>query len=255
MPRAQAAVIIPYHGGERIGDCAICGRLKDVETSFSKYLAPQFDRPLPAEAGQLVVLPGLAAAGDDRQVRRCPSCGALYDLLRYSEYHMNGAEDSEELRRMSAAGAADFARGQAWQLEALRREIDDLQDAAGALGDYIDRGRPAGEEGRSAYAAMQEKREAAAVRLQVLADRVEALRSVCPEIIAAWADAHSRVCRSLLATLPQRSEDEQTARFVVRSWLESWERLPAGGDAFISASSPWLPGYRDRLERELAPGS
>ena len=87
-------------------------------------------------------------------------------------------------------------------------------------------------------------------RLQAL---VETLRRDGPEILVAWADAHARVCGSLLAALPDQSDDDKTARFVARSTQEAWEKLPAGGEAFIGISTPWLEGYLEMLERELAP--
>jgi hypothetical protein len=82
---------------------------------------------------------------------------------------------------------------------------------------------------------------------------VETLRRDAPEILAAWATAHARVCRTLLASLPDRSDDDRTARFVARATLEAWEKLPEDGETFIGVDSPWLEGYRKRLEAELAP--
>jgi hypothetical protein len=87
-------------------------------------------------------------------------------------------------------------------------------------------------------------------RLQAL---VETLRRDGPEVLAAWADAHARVCRSLLASLPDESDDDKTARFVARTTLEAWEKLPGGGETFIGISTPWLEGYLELLEQELAP--
>ena len=37
-------------------NCPICSQLKDVETSFYKYDAPQYDHPLPDAAGQLIMV-------------------------------------------------------------------------------------------------------------------------------------------------------------------------------------------------------
>ncbi len=166
---------------------------------------------------------------------------------------VNGTEDEEELARMSPSQAKAFHLEQAVLLERLRGEIDDLQGAAGGLGDYIDRGRPGPAEAKEAHDSMERQRQDAArlrARLQAL---VEALRRDGPEILAVWADAHARVCRSLLASLPDRSEDDQTARFVARSTLKAWEKLAGGGEAFIGIAAPWLNGYLERLELELAP--
>lgn len=77
---------------------------------------------------------------------------------------VNGTEDQEELTRMSTAQAKSFCLEQAMLLERRRREIDDLQGAAGSLGDYIDRGRPGPVEEKEAYDAMERYRQDAGRR-------------------------------------------------------------------------------------------
>lgn len=166
---------------------------------------------------------------------------------------VNGTEDEEELSRLAPPQAEVFCLEQAVLLERLRREIDDLQGSAGSLGDYIDRGRPSPAEADEAFAEMERHRRDAERLRARLRSLVETLRRDAPEILAAWATAHARVCRSLLASLPDRSEDEQTARFVARTILEAWEKLPQAGETFIPVDSPWLEGYRERLAAELSP--
>lgn len=232
--------------------CPICSRLQDVETSFYKYLAPELDRPLPEAAGLLAVLPALAGEdAEKRHVRRCPECGALYDYLSYYEYQVNGGEDNEELTRLNPAQKAGFIRSQVRLLEETRRDVILLQDAAGALGDLVDRGRAGDEERRRALADMENRRREAEAQGRRLLERLDKLRRACPEIPAAWAAAHARVCRHFLELLPDRSEDERTARFVARSHLQSWEKLEAGGEPALSGVGPWLPGYDGLLDREL----
>ncbi len=204
----------------------------------------------------MTILPAIDPKADPDKLhwRRCPHCGTLYRYLQSHEYLVNGTEDEEELSRLAPPQAEVFCLEQAMLLERLRREIDDLQGSAGSLGDYIDRGRPSPAEANEAYEEMERLRLDAGRLRARLRDLVETLRQDAPEVIAAWAAAHARVCRSLLASLPDRSEDEQTARFVARAALEAWEKLPAGGETFISVDSPWLEGYRERLETELSPG-
>ena len=230
--------------------CPICSQIKDVETSLAKYLAPQYDQPLPEAAARLVTLP-VGAAGQHSTLR-CPCCGTLYHRLVSHEYMINGTEDEVELRRLDPATAAIFFREQAALLEEQRWEIDFREETAGGLGDDIDRGQPSDTEEREAFAAMEEQRQIAAAQRRLLRELVEALRHSCPEIVATWANAHARVCRSFLVSLPDASEDDKTARFVAQSSLEAWERFPAGGETFIAVDTPWLDGYLERLERELA---
>lgn len=207
-------------------------------------------------AAQLTVLPAIDPAADPEKAhaRRCPQCGTFYRYLQSHEYMMNGTEDEEELTRMSPAQANAFCLEQAKLLESLRCEIDDLQGAAGGLGDYIDRGRPSPAEAQEAFDSMERQRAEAGRLRARLQGLVEALRRDGPEILAAWADAHARACRSLLLTLPDQSDDDKTARFVARATLEAWEKFPAGGETFIGISLPWLEGYQVLLEQQLADG-
>ena len=238
-----------------ITTCAICSRLKDTETSFGKYLAPDYDRPLPEAAAQLVVLVLGDVDPEKTHVRRCPLCGTLYEYLHSHEYMTNGTEEEETLVRLQASQAAELHLVQAQRLEDLRREIDDLQGAAGSLGDYIDRGRPSPEEEKAAYDAMQEHDQKARQARTRLAAQVQALRRDCPEILSIWTEAHIRVCRSFLDTLPATGDDAQTARYVAKSTMEAWQRLPHGGESFVTANTAWLEDYLERLDRELGPPS
>lgn len=49
------------------------------------------------------------------------------------------------------------------------------------------------------------------------------------------------------------SDDDKTARFVARTALAAWEKLPGNGETFIGSDTPWLEGYQELLDRELAP--
>lgn len=227
--------------------------MKDVETSYAKYLAPSYDRPLPTAAAKLVVLPDIDPKADPEKqhVRRCPNCGTLYHYLQSHEYVINGSEDEEELTRLTSPQADAFYLEQAALLEALRMIIDDLQGAAGSLGDYIDRGRPDPAQAKEAFETMErQRREADQLRLR-LTELVEERRRLCPEILTVWANAHAKVCRSLLASLPDKSEDDKTARYVAKETLQAWQKLPKGGEAFIAVQGNWLEGYMELLEQEL----
>ncbi|MCX6556792.1 MAG: hypothetical protein NTW95_05085 [Candidatus Aminicenantes bacterium] len=227
--------------------------MKEVETSFAKYLAPQYDKPLPAATAKLIILPAINPKADHEKqhVRRCPHCHTLYRYIRSHEYMVNGCEDEEELARMSPPQATAFYLEQAVLLEKRRREIDDLQGAAGNLGDYIDHGNPSPAEEKEAYDFMERHRQDAdslRAKLQVL---VETLRRDGPEILAVWANAHARVCCSFLHSLPDKSDDDKTARYVARTTLEAWEKLPSGGETFIAINTAWLEGYLELLGPEL----
>ena len=243
-----------FHGGGPSSPCPICSQLKDTETSFAKYLAPQHDRPLPAAAAQADRVAGHRPEGRRLKKRTCAAarnCGTFYRYLQLHEYMINGTEDEEELTRMSPSQATAFYLEQAVLLERRRREIDDLQGAAGSLGDYIDRGRPSPAEEKEAYDSMERHRlEADRLRAQLQA-LVETLRNDCPEILAAWADAHARVCRSLLNSLPDKSDDDKTARFVATETLAAWQKLPEAGETFIGINTAWLEGYLELLEKEM----
>jgi hypothetical protein len=236
--------------------CPVCGMLRDVETSFSKYGSPSMDRPLPEAAARLEIVPSLGEE-DPRKghTRRCPSCGAFFAYRLTYEYLVNGSEDEETLTRLSPSEAQTFRRGLARRLEALRRKIDDLESEAGARGDYLDRGHPSPLQAREAMARMEVCRASAASARELLRTEVEALRRTFPEVLSDWAGAHLCVVRALLAAGFPDTPDGATARYVIRTILEAWQALPAGGDAFISVDSPFLPDYTDRLAIEMGPSS
>lgn len=238
-----------------IAFCPVCSALKDVETSFCKYLAPEFDRSLPDAAAKLTILPATDPSDDieKKHVRRCPQCGTLYHYIRSHEYMVNGTEEEETLTRLTPQQAREFFFFKALLLESLRREIDDLQGAAGSLGDYLDRGNPDPEERREAFESMERYRREAEEKRRRLRELVEKLRPAGPEVLKTWAEAHIRVCDYFLGSLPDKSDDNRTARYVAATLREAWKKLPAGGETFIGILTNWLEGYLERLEGELRP--
>lgn len=232
-----------------MSDCPICSRLRPCETSFYKYAAPEYDRPLPEAAARLIVLPAAPAEDIDRHhIRRCPHCAALYDYRFSYEYLVNGSEDEEILTRLDSDQAKSWRLAQAQELEMLRRSIDDLYSSAGSLGDYIDRGRPSEQERRQAYDDMERCRQEAERQRAVLEQRVESLRRDAPEILQLWSDAHVRACQFFLDTLPETSEDARTARYVALTGQQAWQQFPGAGPDFISIDSAWLSDYFDHLK-------
>jgi hypothetical protein len=164
---------------------------------------------------------------------------------------VNGSEDEEVLTRMQPVQADSYYHIQARQLEALRQEIDRLESAAGNLVDYIDRGHPTPAEERAAVNEMEIHQQSARQLCQQLQTQVETLRRDCPKILTTWAEAHLRVCRCFLSSLPKTGTDADTARYVAQSTLADWEQLPLGGAIFISINTYWLEGYLECLEKEI----
>lgn len=232
--------------------CPICSQLKDVQTSFYKYAAPEYDIPLPAAAAQLVVVKDLTLQDvENHHVRCCPQCGTLYRYDVSYEYLVNGSEDEERLERLQAVDAVEYIRARARQLEKIRQEVDDWLFAAGSLGDYLDLGRPTPQEAEQAMQQMEEYRQNAKRVGDQLQEQVDAYRLTCAGIIQCWAEAHMRACKFYLDTLPSEGMDAQTSRYVARTSLEAWQELLAGGETFIVDYPMWLEGYRQRVEHEL----
>jgi len=234
--------------------CSICSQLKDVQTSFYKYAAPEYDIPLPPAAARLaVVLTPDLSDPEVYHVRCCPECGTLYTYRFSYEYHTNGSEDEEELSRMASAEARGYLRAQARALEALRRDIDALESNAGQWADYLDRGHPSPAEAEAARAAMDGAMESARRVREQLRGQVEALRTTCPGILTTWAAAHVRVCNAYVDNPTGSGEHARTVRYVARTTAEAWERLPDEGKTFISVAGIWMEGYDERLDAELVP--
>jgi hypothetical protein len=92
-----------------ISDCAICSRLADVETSFSKYGWEEMTRALPAEAWQLEPAEPIdTERAQNHHIKRCPICGTLYRYDWSYEYLVNGSEDEEALARLAPSEARRF---------------------------------------------------------------------------------------------------------------------------------------------------
>ena len=232
--------------------CPACGPLKDVECSYSKYGAPEYDRPLPAAAAGLIVM-NIPAEPDPekRHVRRCPVCGALYAYLSWHEYVINGTEDEEELTRMAPSDVEVCLRAKCLPLELLRREIENTEDSASSMGGYLDRGNPSSEEVREMMDAMQAcGKQARELRAQ-LEQQVVALRKAWPELLAFWAAVHMRVGREFLGSIPSGDEDRDTARHVAGRILQAWSALPVDGETFVAGDEVWLPGYSKRVDELL----
>jgi hypothetical protein len=233
-------------------NCPLCSQLKEVETSFYKYAAPNYDRPLPLAASRLTVL--LAGEGEEQDkhhIRRCPLCATLYDYVMSYEYLCNGSEDEETLRRLTNDEAEGWRKTWVRELETQRRSIEGLLDRAGSLGDYIDRGRPSSEELTETYDEMQRCRIEAGDLQKKLEERVLRLRREAPDILSYWVEGHIRVCRFFLDAPTDRTDDAGARRYIARTTLEAWQALPGDGETFVSVNTAWLDDYLARWDREL----
>lgn len=230
----------------------ICAQLKDVETSFYKFAAPEYDRPLPAAAAQLLQVDDLELADVEKQhMRRCPECGALYSYLFSYEYFVNGSEDEEQLTRLSSDEARSYYREQAKRLEELRQAVSLYRHQAGSTVDYLNHGTPSDEEAREAWQEVENSERMEVEARRQLAAQINAFRQTCPEILLFWAGAHIRACQAYLDAPVMDDQDDQTASYVAKSGLEGWQRFLYGDDSFIQDYPEWLDGYRERLEQEL----
>jgi len=236
--------------------CSICIRLGSVEKSYAVPGSPMDDQPLPTAASRLELVPSFDYEDKDRyHVRRCPICATLYSYRFESVITINGEEEGETLTRLNAAAATIFLHQQARLLEALRKDIDDTESAAGSLSDYINRGHPSPEEIQRIIDQMQSQRAQVLHGRKRLHAQVEAFRRSCPEILLVWAQAHRRTCQYYVMSTEKSASrpgfDVQTARYVARTTLEAWEALPDRGETFISINSAFLLGYNERLRTEL----
>jgi hypothetical protein len=84
-----------------IADCEICRCLGERQSSYKKYGRPEQDASLDSSAGRLEVLPGGG-------IRRCPICGTCYRYEFSYEYYVDGAEDSEDLTRLTPIEARPY---------------------------------------------------------------------------------------------------------------------------------------------------
>lgn len=233
-------------------NCPICSQLKDVETSFYKYDAPQYDHPLPDAAGQLIMVDnGMEENLQEHHVRCCPLCGTLYRYDVSYEYHVNGSEDEEQLVRMTPEEGAQYCRSEARKLEKIRQWIDQLKDAYGSLVDFFDRGHPSSDDRVEVLQQMEEYQQTINQQVQELQIRVESLKRTCPQIINTWVAAHIKVCQFYLDQPMGMDVDAMVAHHVAETTLQEWKQFLEGGEVFIRVHPTWMEGYLERLEAAL----
>ncbi|MHB8054688.1 MAG: hypothetical protein ACYDH3_05530, partial [Candidatus Aminicenantales bacterium] len=249
-------VILLYSTEMSPSACSICVRLGSEEKAFSVPGSSMDDLPLPTAAMRLKIVPSFDYEDKDRfHVRRCPACATFYAYRFESVNTTKGVEDEETLTRLSPAAAAYFLRRQARRLEAMRRDIDDTENASVALADFIEHGHPSPEEIRKIVDQMQSQRALVLHGRKRLHAQVEAYRRSCPEIVLVWAQAHRRACQYYVLSSENSAArpgfDIQTSRYVARTIIKAWESLPDGGETFISINTAFLVGYYERLRTEL----
>ena len=140
---------------------------------------------------------------------------------------------------------------QAFQLEAIRQELDDLGSAIGSLYDYLDRGHPNEQEERDTHTRIDAyKREESETRAQ-FTELLSRLRSASPEIVKEWAQWHIGFCERIIAETadakPQPNgyvSDAQVSNYVARETLAQWREVLAGTKDFIWINSYFLHDYR-----------
>ena len=90
-------------------ECSICSQLADVETASQKYGWEENDTFLPFAATKLTVVKDLKPYSSRQlQLQQCPECGTFYLYRTDYEYLVNGSEDEQDLRRLSAHEAAEY---------------------------------------------------------------------------------------------------------------------------------------------------
>ena len=91
------------------GSCTICAQLQDEEYGYQKYGRDEDDLFLPEAASRLVTLKDFKPNSSRKLLlQQCPECGAYYLYTSDYEYLVNGTEDEEFLRRLTAADAAEY---------------------------------------------------------------------------------------------------------------------------------------------------
>lgn len=140
---------------------------------------------------------------------------------------------------------------EAFELEAIRQELDDLGSAIGSLCDYLDRGHPDEQEERDTLARMDELKQAEAETRARFTELLARLRSASPEIVKEWARWHIGFCeRTIAETADARPQpngyisDAQVANYVARETRSQWEEVLAGTKDFIWINSYFLWEYR-----------
>jgi len=89
--------------------CPLCSVLADREEGRQKFGWPEHDVDLPPAVRQLVVAKDFHPGAErQRQLLRCPHCGAGYLFETEYEYQTNGTENEQHLTRLTPAQIAEL---------------------------------------------------------------------------------------------------------------------------------------------------
>jgi len=148
---------------------------------------------------------------------------------------------------------------QAYQLEAIRQELDDTGSAIGSLYDYLDHGHPNEREERDTHARIDELKQEEAQTLEQFIELLSRLRSTSPEVVEEWARWHIGFCERIIAETadakPQPTgyvSDAQVSNYVARETLGQWNEVLAGTKDFIWINSYFLWQYRRAVVAAVA---
>jgi len=132
------------------------------------------------------------------------------------------------------------------QLEEMRQQIEDLEEAIRKNTDYIDHGLPAEKQSRKVMKMKEQSKQAKAN----LRCAIDATRKEKPEAFNEWINFHKDILERIL-TEPKTKDNSQRL-FMARLVWDNWEKVVSGEKEYVSVGLFSLGDY-DTEARKLVP--
>jgi hypothetical protein len=139
------------------------------------------------------------------------------------------------------------------KLERLRQDVALYSSLAGNLADYLDRGRPSGDQARKAVADRASYDQSEAQARRALSAYLGELRAAAPRVVREWADYHIAICKRILKEEdpgPQSDglvSDQSVRLYVARETLAAWRKVRRGAEDMVSINPAFLSDYDEEV--------
>jgi hypothetical protein len=146
------------------------------------------------------------------------------------------------------------------KLERLRQDVALYSSLAGNLADYLDRGRPSGDQARKAEADRASYDQSEAQARRALSAYLGELRAAAPRVVREWADYHIAICKRILKEEdpgPQSDglvSDQSVRLYVARETLAAWRKVRRGEEDMVSINPAFLSDYDEEVSALVAEG-
>ena len=134
------------------------------------------------------------------------------------------------------------------QLEKLRQEIEDAEFESGNQSDYLDHGKPTGQQAKSAQEYITRMESKSRELKSELYELIATVRKDKPQALEEWIKIHKDILGRILAE--QKSDSKTKVRQnVARETLQAWEKVLAGEREYVGINWYYLKDYKAEVKK------